>query len=253
MTPRALLFVAHPGHELLLLEWMRRRRPVVCVLTDGSGGADRPRLEETRHVIETAGARVGGVFGVAPDRRFYAALLRREVAFFQDIVDGLAAELRRHRVNKLVSDAIEHFNPVHDLCSAIACIAAGRLAREGRSLERFCLPIEHRPATPAAGSRVISLSEERLREKAGAVSGYAGLAAEAARYFTEHGPVLAEEILQPVDGPCPLPPPSDTPYYEVYGRLRVQQARYAELITYRDHLAPMVSALLAAEEGSAAA
>ena len=243
-APRPLLFMAHPGHELLLLEWMTRRRPVVCVLTDGSGGAGRPRIEETRGLVEGAGATVGAVFGVAPDTEFYAALLRRDVAFFESILAALTAELRRHRVAELVSDAIEYFNPVHDLCSAMACIAARRLASEGRPLVRLCFPIEHGPSARPAGSTVISLPEDRIRAKQEAISSYFSLAQEAARYLAEHGAALGEEILIPVEGPSPLPPPEETPYYETYGRLRLQQARYAELLTYADHVAPMVSALL---------
>jgi hypothetical protein len=34
---RAALVIAHPGHELRALHWLRLSRPCVFVLTDGSG------------------------------------------------------------------------------------------------------------------------------------------------------------------------------------------------------------------------
>lgn len=78
MVDGAFLVVAHPGHELLLHDWMERLKPQVCVLTDGSGGQGPARLNETVRVVEATGASVGPVFGVAPDRSFYQAILRRD-------------------------------------------------------------------------------------------------------------------------------------------------------------------------------
>ena len=34
---RAVLVVAHPGHELRVHGWLELARPTVCILTDGSG------------------------------------------------------------------------------------------------------------------------------------------------------------------------------------------------------------------------
>ena len=39
-----LLVIAHPGHELRLYGWIAQTKPLVCILTDGSGSDDQPRL-----------------------------------------------------------------------------------------------------------------------------------------------------------------------------------------------------------------
>jgi hypothetical protein len=44
---RALLVVAHPGHELRLFGWLSYARADVLVLTDGSGRSARPRINGT--------------------------------------------------------------------------------------------------------------------------------------------------------------------------------------------------------------
>src|SRR5438105_9826273 len=76
---RALLVVAHPGHELRLFGWLCSARPDVLVLTDGSGHSGRSRIEATRNVLLMTGARAGAVFGEFTDRQLYAALLQADV------------------------------------------------------------------------------------------------------------------------------------------------------------------------------
>src|SRR4051794_29308473 len=53
---RAALVVAHPGHELRVHGWIEAVRPLVHVLTDGSGSSGRSRLESTRRVLGPTGA-----------------------------------------------------------------------------------------------------------------------------------------------------------------------------------------------------
>src|SRR5262249_24293626 len=74
-SPRALLIVAHPGHELLLHPWLERSRPIVCALTDGSGGCAQDRSGRSRRIIVRTGAEVGPVFAAATDRDWYRAIL----------------------------------------------------------------------------------------------------------------------------------------------------------------------------------
>ncbi|HUE39393.1 MAG TPA: hypothetical protein VMR29_07805 [Candidatus Binatia bacterium] len=44
MSGGAARVVAHPGHELRVHHWMERVRPVVCVLTNGSGASGCSRI-----------------------------------------------------------------------------------------------------------------------------------------------------------------------------------------------------------------
>ncbi|TIU68722.1 MAG: hypothetical protein E5W25_11970, partial [Mesorhizobium sp.] len=54
---KAALVVAHPGHELRVHHWMETAKPLVLVLTDGSGHLGVGRLDRTAEVLAGAGAR----------------------------------------------------------------------------------------------------------------------------------------------------------------------------------------------------
>ncbi|MBS0411374.1 MAG: hypothetical protein JSR86_15760 [Proteobacteria bacterium] len=250
MTARPLLLIGHPGHELLVHDWMREHRPVVMVLTDGSGSANAPRIAETRQVVLEAGATPGPVFGHAPDAEVYAAILRRDAAWFAPLVRQSCRACMEGAAPLVLSDAVEHFNPVHDLASVIAGLAC-RLARKdlGRAPQRFEFPIE-RPQDPEAlpaGWRLRRLDPAAVARKEAAADGIVALRDEAARRRREQPGSQAFEILAPVAADRPLlPAPEDEPFYERFGRARLAQGVYGELITYAGHLAPLADALDAA-------
>jgi hypothetical protein len=230
MSGGALLIIAHPGHELLVHDWMERMGPRVCVLTDGSGGQGASRLDATRDVIAAAGADIGPLFGVAPDRAFYQAILTGDVAFLANLVRVLADDIAGQRPSVVLSDAVEHFNPVHDLASVIATLAVRRAGHP--AIRRLEFPIE-RPPPPNAtadGWQVRRLTPEALQRKR--------------RAAAEQPRLGAEEVLMPVAADRPLlPAPIGEPYYETFGRARIAQGVYGDLVTFAGHLAPLVAAV----------
>src|SRR5438477_658313 len=163
-APRPVLIVAHPGHELLLHAWMERERPVVLILTDGSGGSAGPRIDDSRRIVQGAGAAAGPLFGAADDRRFYRAILDGDTAFFEDLVEAASEVIAAARAPVVVSDAVEHFNPVHDLCSALAAAAA---RRAGCAPGLWSLPIEAPidAAAPPPGALVWRPTPQEARRK----------------------------------------------------------------------------------------
>src|SRR4051794_5659019 len=94
-SARAHLLVAHPGHELLLYGWIIQTRPVVHVLTDGSGAACPSRLGATAGFLADGGATPGSVFGPLTDRAAYAILLDRDRDALMSLVTRLADDLIR--------------------------------------------------------------------------------------------------------------------------------------------------------------
>ena len=129
----AILVVAHPGHELLLHRWMEVAKPLVFALTDGSGSGAVGRSDQSKVIIEATGASIGPVFGPHPDKFWYAAILEGNIAPFAQVIDAIAASCRADPPVLVVSDPVEYFNPVHDLCSVVAsCVVA-------------CLPSDTRP------------------------------------------------------------------------------------------------------------
>jgi hypothetical protein len=114
---RPILIVAHPGHELRLTAWMERERPLVCILTDGSGGGSQPRTGFSRDLITRCGAAAGPVFGPLSDRAWYAAILAGDTAPFLDAAERIAAVAASGAL--VVADPVEGYNPMHDLCAAV--------------------------------------------------------------------------------------------------------------------------------------
>src|SRR5215208_3300137 len=109
-SPNSLLFVAHPGHELLIHGWLSRVRPRVCALTDGSGHTARSRIDQSAALLRETGAVQGGIFGRYSDREMYAAILGGHAELLDELVNELAEELAAHHVDVVVSDAMEGFN-----------------------------------------------------------------------------------------------------------------------------------------------
>ncbi|TIW42048.1 MAG: hypothetical protein E5V61_24335, partial [Mesorhizobium sp.] len=91
---KAALVVAHPGHELRVHHWMETAKPLVLVLTDGSGHLGVGRLDRTAEVLAGAGARpAAAFFGKMADRDLYRAILAGEAETFQQLVDEMITVL----------------------------------------------------------------------------------------------------------------------------------------------------------------
>src|SRR5438067_2403514 len=112
----AALVVAHPGHELRLFRWLELERPTVFVLTDGSGRSGRSRVESTRAVLAATGCEAGSILGRFTDREIYRAILERDVAGVAAATIELANALVSGGFRTAVADAMELYNPAHDLC-----------------------------------------------------------------------------------------------------------------------------------------
>jgi hypothetical protein len=139
----------------------------------------------------------------------------------------------------VVSDAADGYNPLHDLCQAIAGAVVARIARDSKA-PKFLVS----PATAnAMGTRSIAwnLEDEAARRKRQAILAYAPLAEEVAQLLAEAPDApYTEQLLDPIfDWPEEW-----TPEWEAFGRKRVSEGRFAAPITYRDHVLPIAKALL---------
>jgi hypothetical protein len=248
-----VLVVGHPGHELRVHAWMEAARPEVWVLTDGSGHGEVGRLRSTAAVLEGAGARVGPVFGPFSDRAAYAMLLHGDVAPVLDLTRRLAERLTEPGVY-VVADAIEGFNPVHDLCRVVV-EAATTIARRftGHAVDDFDFPLDSSPDGPGAmpGSDVrLVLDAPAIERKLRAARHYPELAEEVARALAAHGEAaFAVERLRANNVPLPVTARTgEPPEYELFGERRVAAGHYPTVLRLRQHFLPFVEALRAAAE-----
>ena len=245
----ALLVAAHPGHELRVHAWLEAARPEVWVLTDGSGHGDRGRLDSTARVLDEAGASAGPVFGAFRDREAYSLLLDGAVESVAALTKQLAARIGLQPELCVVADALEGFNPIHDLCRFVVDTAVA-LAEEGGAtrISSFDFPLEASP--DAAGHRAdadirLILDDEAVQRKLRAAREYPEMAAEVARALSGHGTAAftVERLRSAVDPPGLAARAGDPPLYERYGEERVAAGHYPVVLRLREHFMPFAAAL----------
>ena len=215
---------------------MERVRPLVCILTDGSGSGGAARTGFSVAVIEGCGAAVGPVMGEMPDRAWYAAVLAGDAAPFVAAAERIAGAAGAGAL--VVSDPVEGYNPMHDL----ACALADRVASAVGGGRRV-YPL----MGPAAGE-VVALDAAARARKLAAIAGYTPLAGEAAALMeADPGAVAAERLVELGDDWPERP--VRAPGYEAVGAGRLAAGVYAETITYAAHVRPLAVALRGAGAG----
>jgi hypothetical protein len=239
--------MAHPGHELRVYHWLRLTRPLCFVLTDGSGSTGKSRLDSTTELLQQNAAPIGSIYGRLTDAEIYSAIINLEFERFIDLTAELARALVSEQIDYVVGDAIEGYNPAHDVCRFMINAAVAIANRQaGKLLLNFEISLtsqsdKFRERTD--GEVRLDLDEERLLKKLKVAQAYPGMAAEVDRILSEEGmPALQTERLRPVsyttrDG-C-----AETPYYEIHGEKQVEAGRYHQVLRYNEHVRPLEEAL----------
>jgi hypothetical protein len=246
----AMLVVGHPGHELRVHGWLESAKPIVMVLTDGSGHHGTPRLASTSTVLAHAGATAGSVFGRWSDAALYRAVLDRDTALFVGLVEELAAAIVHHHVTVVVGDDAEGYNPTHDVCRMIidAAVALARVPLR-EPIANLAFMLMDRPGLVgrghAARSQVV-LDDAALERKIAAALRYPEMAGEVAQARKTWGDEAfrVEAFRRVSDGEL-WAPEDAPPFYEQYGRQQVRAGKYAEVIRYDQHIRPLADALSA--------
>jgi hypothetical protein len=247
---RAALIVAHPGHELRIHHWLELARPLVIVLTDGSGHTGHSRIASTTRVLFAAGARAGAVCGRFTDAGIYELMLRGGFGGAADLLREIAGILAGEGIEYLAHDAIEGYNPSHDLCWHLAGAAA--LLAENvthRKIRRFDFPLTGRPdecpAEMEAGAIRIALDDAALTRKLAAAEAYPELKAEVDAAIGKSGVApFATEWLRPVrDWKADFADRDQRPFYEGHGEARRASGHYAEVIRREQHVMPLARSL----------
>ena len=130
MSRNVAIIVAHPGHELVVHHYMEVHRPLYFCLTDGSGGNAQSRLASTDRLIDQVGARRGAIYGRFSDKEVYRLLLEGHANVFVDLRNELADSLIDADIQCVAGDAMEGFNPGHDVCRALIRSEERRVGKE---------------------------------------------------------------------------------------------------------------------------
>jgi hypothetical protein len=250
LSPPAALVVAHPGHELRVHGWLERARPTVFVLTDGSGHGRGSRLGSTERLLRATGATPGAVFGRFSDREIYRLLLEGETGILAELARELAAALVALKVQVVAADALEGYNPSHDLCRVLTDAAVALVAqRSGLTPTRYEFPLSGPSGAglEAAGALRLTLDDAALTRKLAAAHAYPEMADEVERALAGHGEEgFREECLRPVDPALTIEERAGSPpFYETYGERQVAAGYYPRVLRLREHFLPAAQALAA--------
>ena len=230
---------------------MMQTRPIVHVLTDGSGSDGASRLGSTTALLRDVGASRGSIYGRLSDREIYRAMLAGDHTRFITLAEELAAALMRANAPLVAGDAVEGFNPSHDVCRYLINAAVRIAAAAGRTIPTFGFALDGAPdACPGMirnrDAVRVRLDDEMLDRKLRAAHDYPELRSEVERALARFGEEpFRSECLWPIDDSDAYGwDPARTPFYESYGAERVATGAYAQVVTFRAHVQPLADALM---------
>jgi hypothetical protein len=192
---------------------------------------------------------MGCIYGRLTDREIYSALMAFEVGLFSDLAQELATALVDEEIDYVVGDAIEGYNPAHDLCRLMinrAIEIANR--RQGRVIANFDVLLTTGPGDYAAETLAkavwLDLDSDDLLRKLEVARGYAELATEVDGLLKKAGVAgLKTECLRRASRGFMDNDLVNTPYYEIYGEQQVAAGHYKQVLRYREHILPLAHAL----------
>ena len=246
------MIFGHPAHELALFGFLQRFRPQIAVITDGGG---EERIRQSRIGLESIG--LEATYLKFAENDFYAALLRRDVSFFEAVSESLSLEIAALQPDQIFCDAVEFYNPVHDITLPLVLRASTAAPRaevfevplvyqtlaEGEHYE-----VQRMPLASAQPFFRYHLTSQELFSKIHARDEiYLSLRDQAGPEFSaataEH--LAIEETALAGD---PFAWPHDTGRelrYEWRARLLKEKGVIEEIITRADHFIPTMQGLLA--------
>jgi len=249
---KRLMIFGHPAHELALFGFLQRFRPQIVIITDGGG---KERIRQSRIGLESIGFEA--IYLNFAENDFYAALLRRDISFFENVSESLSLEIAASQPDQIFCDAVEFYNPVHDITLPLVLRASTAAPRA----EVFEVPlvyqtlaagehyeIQRMPLASAGRPFRYHLTSQELFAKIHARDEiYLSLRDQAGPEFSaapaEH--LAIEETALAGD---PSASPHDTGRelrYEWRARLLKEQGVIDEIITHAGHFVPTVQGLLA--------
>ncbi|UVK47633.1 hypothetical protein BPNPMPFG_001042 [Mesorhizobium sp. AR07] len=190
-------------------------------------------------MVEAAGATSGAVFGDVPDTAWYEALLAGNRKFFTDVLTRISTDLEDAQDIQVVSDAVDGYNPIHDLAYAYGSVLNALVRKHGDGRKHICSA-----AVPNVAGTVeaeLPLDAAARARKIAAVKSYTPLADEARQILERDPQSFDRELLISQNfnwnGPW-------TPEWERIGKERVAAGRYKRCITYADNVQPIAQHLM---------
>jgi len=218
-------------------------------LTDGGG---EHRIEETRKSLRALGLLDKATFLPHTEQSFYNALLDLDILFFAKVAGEIRAILKDWKPEQIICDAVEFYNPVHDMTLPIVC-AADDENYEGvfempliyqKTGEKEAYGVQTVPDN-VIDRVTISLTQEESDLKVNALQDiYTILRDTLGRVLLASPDALKQETLVPAQSPIRWPDPGRLLRYEQRAAHLMKKGEIRSEITHAYHFLPIVSELL---------
>lgn len=246
---KTLLFIGHPGHELLAYKFLNEHKPHVIFLTTGSGNNDQPRINGSVDLVSSLGLQVFTPFEPFTDREIYTLIMTGEFERFTKVKDALKTFIELHNIDRIVGDALEGFNPSHDLCRYIinGCVQD---LNGSHNLENYDFlqdeVFRNSQAEIHTSDIVLKLNNDEMEAKLAACKKYSELKFEVDRFFEAYGADFFKlEYFRHITDTLTFSNwQGEQPFYEIHGRKRVKEGIYKKALLYNDHMLPIAKHLL---------
>ncbi|MDR3415400.1 MAG: hypothetical protein P4L83_04360 [Nevskia sp.] len=251
---RAVMIFSHPNHELAILGTVQRFRPHMIFLTDG-GGAER--VGDSRHGLESIGALERACFLNHPEDDLYRALLERRTDFFRELALQVRSILDRLDFDAVYCDAIEFYNPLHDLAlpltrkalepwPGLPVFEVPLIYQTADAAERY--EIQRAPAALLPRGSWVNLDAAEWRVKVEAQRhSYGSLSSQLGGLISGSTYLRARrELFLAARADLPLPAAGQVLRYDRRGEELRRAAAVEQAISYSGHYVPMYRSLCAA-------
>jgi len=232
--------------------WLEAARPVVYVLTDGSGHSAQSRLESTTSVLAGACAQPGTIYGRFTDVQLYAAILNKDADLFVDIAEEVAKALLSDGIHYVLGGSTNVYKQTHDICRIMIDTAVALVNKNSRyPVLNFEFPVVAAGNSFAGqrpeGATYLRLGDAAIDRKLAAAKSYTELRDDISKLISEMGAALLrfEELRPASSGTAGDLRVEEVPFYESYGEKQVSKGHYHRVIRYREHVLPISAALSA--------
>lgn len=240
---------SHPNHEIAIFALLRQLKPYIIFLTDGGG---EHRIRETKKGLASIGLDGQAVFLMHPEKAFYDALLHLDTDFFHKVVLELRLLLKGARPEQILCDAVEFYNPVHDLTLALVG-SADDAPWQGtfevplvyqRPGEKESYAVQTVPEG-LSGSHQFRLTDEESALKRSALENtYTILRDTLGQVILSSPTALQMETIFEASSPLKNPDPGRVLRYEYRAAALKAEGTVKSEITHAFHFLPVVSELL---------
>ncbi len=245
----ALTVFSHPNHEISVYGLMLRECPKAAYLTDGGGGE---RLAATERSNKELGVRA--VYLNHSEASFYEAILRKDMKFWSGVVDEVAKLIGDADPDQILCDAVEYYNPVHDMSLPLVQAALKKLDFRAAVLavplvwERSDGTFSIQRALPEDRSREFGIDlsgHESARKKAALLTHYGALRAQMGFTDLQVEQACRTEYLVQACSYLREPDPGCHLRYDRRGHEAKAAGKVQEAISHKHHYLPVIKELLA--------